>query len=342
MELPSHAVASGPFSVKVFEKVFDMSSALRLSIILVLLLATTAFGLIAYNMSQPKSVPAAVAEAAPAPTTVNYFVAVHPLPRGTLAREEDFTVRSAPPDRVPTGAILETPDSKLGLPGSLVRKFVDAGSPIMPQDILRPRDRGFLATVLAPDSRAVSLKVDEESGVSGLIRPGDHVDVVLTQVFEKADPARRALSETVLQNVRVIAIDQEIVQGGTRTVGSTLGKQAQTVSLELSPEQVKKITVAKQLGTLSMAVRAAIDQWDTADTSAMSSCDVSPELARQNALAGQRTAVAVHSGGEIKQYTVRKQQDLDEEEASAACDGPPPLARQATATGYAGKQPEKR
>jgi pilus assembly protein CpaB len=340
MELPSHAVASGPFSAEVF----DMSSALRLSIILVLLLATTAFGLIAYNMNQPKSVPAAVAEAAaaPTPTTVNYFVAVHPLPRGTLAREEDFTVRSAPPDRVPTGAILETPDSKLGLPGSLVRKFVDAGSPIMPQDILRPRDRGFLATVLAPDSRAVSLKVDEESGVSGLIRPGDHVDVVLTQVFEKADPARRALSETVLQNVRVIAIDQEIVQGGTRTVGSTLGKQAQTVSLELSPEQVKKITVAKQLGTLSMAVRAAIDQWDTADTSAMSSCDVSPELARQNALAGQRTAVAVHSGGEIKQYTVRKQQDLDEEDVSAACDGPPSLARQATATGYAGKQPEKR
>jgi pilus assembly protein CpaB len=318
-----------------------MSTALRLSIILVLLLATTAFGLIAYNMNQPKSPPAAVAEAAPAPTTVNYFVAVHPLPRGTLAREEDFTVRSASPDRVPTGAILDTPDSKLGLPGSLVRKFVEAGSPITPQDILRPRDRGFLASVLAPDSRAVSLKVDEESGVSGLIRPGDHVDVVLTQVFEKADPARRALSETVLQNVRVIAIDQEIVQGG-RSVTAALGKQAQTVSLELSPDQVKKITVAKQLGTLSMAVRAAVDQWDTADTSAMSSCDVSPELARQNALAGQRTAVAVHSGGEIKQYTVRKQQGLDEEETNANCDVPPSLARQATATGYAGKQPEKR
>ena len=192
-----------------------MSSALRVSIILVLLLATTAFGLIAYNMNQPKSMPVAVAEAGPAPTTVGYFVAVHALPRGTLAREEDFTVRTVPPERVPTGAILETPDSKVALPGSLVRKFVEAGSPITPQDILRPRDRGFLATVLAPDSRAISIKVDEESGVSGLIRPGDHVDVVLTQVFEKADPARRALSETVLQNARVIAIDQEIVQGGT-------------------------------------------------------------------------------------------------------------------------------
>ena len=93
---------------------------------------------------------------------------------------------------VPAGAILETPDTKAGLPGSLVRKFVEAGSPITLQDILRPQDRGFLASVLAPDSRAISIKVDEESGVSGLIRPGDYVDVVLTQVFEKDEIRRGA------------------------------------------------------------------------------------------------------------------------------------------------------
>src|SRR5215471_5044555 len=273
-----------------------MSSALRLSIIMVLLLATTAFGLIAYNMNLPKQVPvpAAVTEKGPAaPATVGYFVAARPLPKGTLAREEDFTVRAVLPERVPAGAILETPDSKIGLPGSLVRKFVEAGSPITLQDILRPRDRGFLASVLSPDSRAVSIKVDEESGVSGLIRPGDHVDVVLTQVFDKADPGRRALSETVLRNARVIAIDQEIVQGG-RSVSAMAGKTAQTVSLELTPDQVKKITVAKQLGTLSLAVRAAVEQWDTADTGAISSCNVSPELARQSALAGQSAPIVVH------------------------------------------------
>jgi pilus assembly protein CpaB len=316
-----------------------MSSALRLSIIAVLLLATTAFGLIAYNMSLPKQapVPIDVAQKGPAaPATVGYFVAARPLPRGTLTREEDFTVRSVAPDHVPTGAILETPDSKAGLPGSLVRRFVDAGNPITLDDILRPRDRGFLASVLAPDSRAITIKVDEETGVAGLIRPGDHVDVVLTQVFEKADPARRALSESVLGNVRVIAIDQEIAQGG-RAVGPSLGKLAQTVSLELTPEQVKKITVAKQLGTLSLAVRAAVDQWNKADNGAVSSCDVSPELARQNALAGQRAPVTVHSGGEVKQYTVRKQESDDSDFVS--CDGSSDAAQ--TATAMAGKLPEK-
>lgn len=321
-----------------------MSSALRLSIIMVLLLATTAFGLIAYNMNLPKAQPPApvqVTETTPAPgapPTAGYFVAARPLPKGTLAREEDFTVRSVPPERVPLGAILETPETKAGLPGSLIRKFVEAGSAVTLQDILRPRDRGFLASVLAPDSRAISIKVDEESGVSGLIRPGDHVDLVLTQVFEKVDLARRALSETILRNVRVIAIDQEIVQGA-RPISGMAGKQTQTVSLELTQEQVKKVIVAKQLGTLSLAVRAAVDQWDKADTGVMSSCDVSPELARQNAIAAQRTAVLIHSGGEVKQYTVRRQ----DEDALVSCEGGSEVVRQtATAMGYANGLSEKR
>jgi len=165
-----------------------MSSTLRLSIIMVLLLATTALGLIAYNMNLPKAqvmekvqVPVQVTEKAPAPLTVGYFVAAHPLPRGTLARDEDFTVRSVPSERVPAGAILDTPDAKIGLRGSLVRNFLETGSIVTSEDILRPRERGFLASVLAPDSRAISINVDAASGVSGLIWPGDYVDVVLTE-----------------------------------------------------------------------------------------------------------------------------------------------------------------
>ncbi|MCA6122770.1 Flp pilus assembly protein CpaB [Bradyrhizobium sp. WSM 1704] len=320
-----------------------MSSALRLSIIMVLLLAATALGLIAYNVNQPHAPAPVVAEKAPAPAavaTVGYFVAARPLSKGTLARDEDFGVRQAAPDKVPAGAILESPDAKAGLPGSLVRKFVEAGSPIMLQDILRPKDRGFLASVLAPDSRAISIKVDEETGVSGLIRPGDYVDVVLTQVFDKADPARRAVSETVLGNVRVIAIDQEIAQGGRPVTNAVAGKPAQTVSLELMPDQVKKVAVAKQLGTLSLVVRAAAEQWDKADTGVMSSCDVSPELARQSAIAGQSATVAIHSGGEIKRYSVRKQ-DLDDD-LRAGCDGSESARQTTTAMSNAGKLPEKR
>ena len=142
-----------------------MSSALRLSIILVLLLATATLGLFAYNINQPAPVAevAQVVQSAPAPVTSGYFVAAHPLPAGTLARDEDFETRTAPSAAVPLGAILDTPQSKIELRGSLVRKYLETGNPIMAQDVLRPRDRGFLASVLAPDTRAISINVDAES-----------------------------------------------------------------------------------------------------------------------------------------------------------------------------------
>src|SRR5262245_8336458 len=282
MGLPSRAVVFGLFSAKDS----DMSSTLRLSIIMVLLLATGALGLIAYNMSLPKPVVQITENTpAPAPLTVGYFVAARLLPRGTLAREEDFAVRSVLPDSVPSGAIIDTPDARTGLRGALVRKFLDAGSPVTSEDVLRPRDRGFLASVLAPDSRAISIKVDAESGVSGLIWPGDYVDVVVTHVHDKADPAKGALSETVLHNVRIVAIDQEIVQGGSANNNAKAGNVAKTVSLQLAPEQVKKITVAGELGKLSLAVRAAVDQQDTADAD---------------------TTVAVYAGDKVKKYSVKK------------------------------------
>ncbi|WP_050043670.1 Flp pilus assembly protein CpaB [Bradyrhizobium sp. LTSPM299] len=248
---------------------------MRLSIIMVFLLAAAALGLIAYNMNLPKEVAAAqvtekVAVKAPEPVTVGYFVAAHPLPRGTLARDEDFTVRSVPSGSVPAGAILDTPDAKIGIRGSLVRNFLDTGSLVTSEDILRPRERGFLASVLAPDSRAISINVDAASGVSGLIWPGDYVDVVLTEeptttAEQKTAQQHGALSETVAQNVRVVAIDQEIVQGGPAN-NATAGKVARTVSLQLAPDQVKKVTVAGQRGKLTLAVRSAIGRQDTGDS----------------------------------------------------------------------------
>jgi pilus assembly protein CpaB len=304
-----------------------MSSALRLSIIMVLLLATTAFGLIAYNMSLPKAqIPvqvtenARVAEKAPAPLTVGYFAAARPLPRGTLARDEDFTVRSAPASGgVPAEAILDTPDAKIGLRGALVRNFIDTGSPVTSKDILRPRERGFLASVLAPDSRAISINVDAASGVSGLISPGDYVDVVLTQestkTVERKNPDQQhgALSETVVQNVKIVAIDQEIVQGGSANNATSAnnaipGPKVHTVSLQLAPEQVKKVTIAAELGKLSLAVRAAVDEQDTGDIDA---------------------TVVVYARNNGTKYSVRKEDDAGNTRTLLSSDASPEIARSA-------------
>ena len=256
-----------------------MSSAMRLSIIMVLLLATAALGLIAYNMNLPKPV-VQVSQITPPPHTTGYLVAAYPLPAGTLARDKDFAVRAMPSGDVPSGAILDTSDARIGLRGSVIRTSIDTGSPVTSQDLLRPRDRGFLASVLSPGSRAINIDVDTESGVSGLISPGDHVDVVSTHVIDKPGLGQQTVSETVVHHVRIIAIDQEIVQGGPAN-NATAGKATHTVTLEVAPKQVEKITVAEQVGKLSLA---AVEQPGEPGTTF--------------------TTVVVTAGDKVKQYSV--------------------------------------
>jgi pilus assembly protein CpaB len=110
---------------------------------------------------------------------------------------------------------------------------------------------------------------------------------------EKAD-AHGPLSETVLHNVRILAIDQ---------AGTT--NKERTVSLELAPEQVKKITVAEQLGKLSLAVRSAVDQQDTGDTD---------------------TTVVVYAGNKVKRYSVKKH-DTGSTGTKFSADVSPTIAR---------------
>src|SRR5262249_17537927 len=205
------------------------------------------------------------------------------------------------------------------------------------EDVLRPRDRGFLATVLAPGKRAISINVDASSGVSGLIWPGDYVDVVLTQVGDKEeDLAYRTLSETVLHNVRIIAIDQEIAQGGAANNASG-GKvwaapsgqahpPSHTVSLELAPADARKNAVPKRLVKRSRARRAADGASNDADgflttgarasnaadetTGTMFSRDVSAEIARKSQLsaeiARQTATVKIYRGDKVTEYSVKK------------------------------------
>ena len=171
---------------------------------------------------------------------------------GTLARDEDL-VRSEPLDSHSSRSVaLIRPTLRSDFSVLWFAISSTLGEPVTLQDVLRPGDRGFLAKLLKPGTRAISINVDAESGVSSLIRPGDYVDVVFTQEIDKADLdkadlAHRAystLSETVLHNVRIIAADQEIVQGepanNAPANNATAGKPVHPVSLELDPGGSRK------------------------------------------------------------------------------------------------------
>jgi pilus assembly protein CpaB len=191
---------------------------------------------------------------------------------------------------------LSQPDeTRLELRGALLRRFLDPGATVARADFLRPHDRGFLAAVLRPGTRAISIGADATTGAAGLIWPGDQVDVILTQEFQASDAplARRVVGETILADVHVIAVDQQITQGPGATEAPA-GRLARTVSLEVTPEQAEKIAVARNLGRIDVTVRAMDQAPEDALARAASSVfsqDVSPALARSTSSAGARVRV---------------------------------------------------
>ena len=281
-----------------------MSSTARFGIIGLLLTTVLVLGWIALNLIRPASVPVTAKIGtefpAPAPLTANYLVAAHSLPAGTLARDDDFIAKAMAVN--PNEGFMDTPESRGSLRGSLIRNFMDTGAPITAADVLRPRDRGFIASVLRDGYRAVSVGVDPISGVAGMIWPGDHVDILLTQDMGEKQVAHRALSETALRDVRVIAIDQEMVQGATSN-NAIAGKLVHTVTLEVDPSQAQTIAAAASMGRLSLSIRSATGNTDELAMVPTFGADVSPALAAQNKKPGK--SLMIYSGVTPKEVFVQ-------------------------------------
>lgn len=269
--------------------------SLRLVVVGLILVTAMALGMMAWRLTQPAHPVVAMSHpvAPPPPLMLKYLTAAHALPAGTLARDEDFAVKTVPSTLVPAGAVMDTAEARGSIRGALIRRYLDTGAPITADDILRPRDRGFLAAVLAPNTRAVAIGVDAISGVAGLIWPGDRVDVILTQQMDGANraPGQRVLGEIVLRNARVIAVDQMIVQGASPT-SSVTGRLARTVTLQVTEEEAERLVVAERLGRLSLSIRAAVDAARTdGATQTIYGGDVSPALANAGAPPSSRVLV---------------------------------------------------
>src|SRR5437667_276219 len=136
----------------------------------------------------------ATADVQPTPKE-EVLVAAGPLAAGTLLRSEDVVWR-------PAAGVVE--------PGTVVRPLAavhtERGEPIRRSLIVKPGDREFLQVVLTSGARAIAIPISSVGAGTGLLNPGDRVDVVLTQNFNSEGLARRSVSETIAQNLRMLAI----------------------------------------------------------------------------------------------------------------------------------------
>jgi pilus assembly protein CpaB len=227
----------------------------RLGIFGVLIVALVAVMIFAYSiLNQAKPVAQQAPTQAPAPTEM-ILTAAAPLNAGSLLRPTSISSASMDVTAVPQGGLVDTPQNRAALTGSMVRVTLGQGAPILDSEVVHPGDHGFLAAVLEPGMRAVTVAVDNVTGANGLIWPGDNVDVLLTQSITGAPESKSIAAEVVLSNVRVIATGAELIKDAS--AGPAGGPPVQTVTLEVTPDQASRCLVATNLGKLSLIVHSA-------------------------------------------------------------------------------------
>ena len=231
--------------------------------IVVLVIALGAGGVAAYLASgYNNTAPAPATPVAEKLPTVEVLVAKSDIQLGQAVKAEDLQWQTWPQSTASSAFINRDsrPNAQTEIAGSIARVPLMQGEPIREQKLVRADGSGFMAAILPSGMRAVSTEISAETAAGGFILPNDRVDVVLTRRLKNPDTSGATggndliLSEVVLSNIRVLAIDQAPKEKDGQT--AVIGK---TVTLELKPEQVATLSASRQGGTLTLALRSIAD-----------------------------------------------------------------------------------
>mgnify|MGYP001488340087 CR=1 FL=1 len=203
----------------------------------------------------------------PAPVeTVPIYVAMHNINLGDPIDAKMVSLQQWPKDKLPPGAISHLED----IEGRRPRSTIIHGEPILDGKLLAPGQLADPITAIPKGYRLKTISVDAEKSAAGLLSPGDRVDVQLFVRRDERNGINAAKTKTILQNIRVFAVDQTVQRspdgGDERTI-------AKTVSLLLTPEQASKLTLAENLGQVSLIPRNPNDE-EASDTLEYSTDDL--------------------------------------------------------------------
>lgn len=240
----------------------------------VIVAGTTAFLARAWLQSERAAIAAQMGGPRPvAKPAVQVLVARTAIHTGQLIKPDDLRWQPWPQGNLPPSYIVEDKRPIGDFVGAVARSPFHVGEPIVESDIVMPGSRGFLAAVLKPGLRAVSIPATATSTVSGFIYAGDRVDVLLTHALTGTNgQGQHNATETILRNARVIAMDQKLdfTPGDKPDI-------AKTATLELTAKQTEIVTLAVKMGELSLVLRSLQDPPDEERNSA-SGEDATAEL----------------------------------------------------------------
>jgi pilus assembly protein CpaB len=233
---------------------------MKRSRIIVLVIALAAGAVAAMLASGIRTPEAPKAPEPPPPlATVDVLVAKTDLGTGQVVNEGDVGWQTWPAASASSSFIRKTdrPEAVKDFVGAVVRTPIAAGEPIRDSKVVVAKGGGFMAAILPHGMRAIALDVSPETGAGGFILPNDHVDVLLTRrdkAAEKITGVEKFTSETILKNVRVLAVDQAVEEKEGQKV--VIGK---TATIELDPQQIETLALARQIGTISLTLRSLLD-----------------------------------------------------------------------------------
>lgn len=220
---------------------------LRIAIIIGLLISSAGLGFLAFIAVRPAT--PRLQRPAPMPMA-KVVLLLQPKAAGSLLTKADVKIGTMPAAKAPADRLQLTDLAS----GALLRIDMAAGAVLRRPDIIGSGERGLLSATLAPGMRAITVAVDATTGAAGLITPGARVGLMLAQTVAQENNRPPLVSaETVLADIRVIAVDQRLAATNPPP-GAALPR---TISLEVTPRQALEVTVAQQLGRVSFSVRPA-------------------------------------------------------------------------------------
>ncbi|MEM9277138.1 MAG: Flp pilus assembly protein CpaB [Pseudomonadota bacterium] len=227
-------------------------------------IAAVGAGYIGFNLSnRPQEVREVVVEG-PKVELEEVLVAARDISLGTSIKGEMFEWQTWPKEGIVDGYITrsENPDGlDIDENPAIARAPFFVGEPIREGKLVRA-DQGYMSAILPTGQRAIATSISTATSAGGFILPNDRVDVIMTRRDESNEDGN-FITETILENVRVLAIDQTIEEkdGESVVVG-------ETATLQLTIEQAKILTVAQQLADrMALALRSLEDSGDEQQTS---------------------------------------------------------------------------
>jgi pilus assembly protein CpaB len=236
----------------------------RIAVLAIALVAAAGSALLARGLISSPPAPEVV-ERAITVDTVDVLVASSDIEIGQVVKSGDISWQPWPSKAARGGFIRRdaVPDALDNYSGAIARVGLLSGEPVNDIKLVRSDTAGFLSAILPKGMRAISTKISPETGAGGFILPNDRVDVIMTRREQVTELGRRErhISETVLTNVRVLAIDQAVAEKDGQKV--VVGK---TATLELGPAQAETLSLAQSMGEIALALRSLRDASPDDDT----------------------------------------------------------------------------